>query len=202
MMKFLKKQVWLQAIIFCVALNVSGQIEKPQNLSDENLVLKLSSKDHREATQAAIEIFKRDEKLLPSLLKLKGNKSSYNGYCLGDPEGADFFLTSIDDQNSNDGSRVTVEVAALYLISAIYYENIAFANVPYLTGNGRIVDFQYNTAKRVNKAWKATERWYKKMDQQGLQKLRQIKQFPLKTTKIHFTGTNAARKRNISDCLQ
>jgi hypothetical protein len=202
MKSFLKKQCWLQVLILSAVLSVWGQTEKPPNLPDENLVAKLRSTDSREAAQAAIEIFKRGEKMLPLLLKLKGDRSSFHGYCLGDPKGADFTLTGEDDKNSNDGSRVTVEVAALYLISAIYYDNLAFANVPYLAGNGRVTGFRYNTPERVKKAWKATGKWYKNLDEKGLQNLRQTNQFPLKTTEIHFTGTNPARKRDFSDCEQ
>ena len=97
---------------------------------------------------------------------------------------------------------MTVDVAALYLISAIYYDNLAFANLPYLIGSEPVTDFQYNTPERVEEAWKATEKWYKKLEKDGLPKLREDKEFPLKSTDLKFYGTNPQRKRDSLSCEQ
>jgi hypothetical protein len=200
-MKFLKRLLWIQIIIFCFTLSILSQTEKSkkfdvESMADDELISYLGSDKNREATQSAIEIFKRGERMIPLLMKLKGNKSNYNGFCLGDPKGADHVF----EIEIVEGSTVTVEVAALYLITAIHYNNLAFANVPYLTENKRITNFQYNALKRVKKAWKATEQWYEKLKKDGLEKLRKDNEFPLKSTKIHFLGTNPQRKRDISDC--
>ena len=174
---------------------------------DNELALKLASNDGKEATKAALEIFKRGETMIPYLMKLKGVKSIYQGSCLNDYIGGVGISrptneTSPKDANVDNGWYVTVEVASLYLISAIYYKNISFAQAPHLTGNKYVKRRRYNTPKRINKAWKATEKWFKKFEKEGIVKLREVKEFPLKTTEIHFYGTEPLRERDISDCGQ
>ena len=208
----------LKIIIFAIVIFALGNIcilgqdvllskSDIKKVKDEDLILKLISEDDKESTKAAIEIFKRGEKMFPHLLKLKGIKSIYQGYCLNDSKSGVGFSrpneeTSPEDANIDNGWYITAEVVSLYFISAIYYENLSFAQVPYLTGNKYVKERRYNTPERVKKAWKATEKWYKKLQKDGLEKLHQDNEFPLKSTEIHFVGTNPQRKRDISDCGQ
>jgi hypothetical protein len=177
------------------------------DINDEELVKGLAAEDPREATKTAIEIFNRGERILPLLIKLKGNRVVFSGYCLGDPLAAMGTLGPHDDATSEEiksnvraGRYVTNEVVALYLISAIYYDNLAFAQVPYLTGNKRVKDYKYNTPNRIEKAWTATERWHKRLEKEGLEQLREEKEAPLSSSEVHFYGTEPTRVRELSDC--
>lgn len=210
--KIFTKMVLVILIHSILVLNSRGQDSNNiglilSKMPDDGLALKLASDDEKEATKAALEIFKRGKTMIPHLMNLKGVKSIYEGYCLNDYKGGVGVSkpsdeTSPKDADVDNGWYVTVEVASLYLISAIYYKNISFAQVPHLTGNKYVKGRRYNIPKRVRKAWKATEKWFKKFEKKGIEKLRQSNEFPLKTTEIHFYGTEPQRERDISDCGQ
>jgi hypothetical protein len=195
-MKLSRRAIFAQMFILGYSLSIFGQVEKPltsgiEDLTDKELVSKLNSSDSKEAAQIAIEIVKRGEKTLRFLFYLKNNKQIYRGIdCLKHPD--DFIF------DSND---IVVEVVALYLISAIYYDNIAFANAPYLvTTNKNAEDHTLNRPERIKKAWKATESWFKKLRETNLEKLREVNEFPLKSSNVHFLGTNPKRQNKPTDC--
>jgi hypothetical protein len=183
---------------------VCGQQDR-SDIADSELVSRLADAD--KATQAALEIFRRGERMIPYLMKLKGRKSIYRGSCLNDYQGGVGVREPSEDTKPKDadpdnGWYVTVEVASLYLISAIHYRNLSFAAAPYLTGAKDVRNWRYNTPKRVRRAWKATERWYARLKKEGIAKLRQADEFPLKTTRVQFRNTDPTRERDISDCSQ
>lgn len=67
------------------------------------------------------------------------------------------FLLPLPTGNAKgDESRViTVEVAALYLISAVFYDSLEFAQAPYLTDGSSVKMNRFNTPSRVSEAWRA-----------------------------------------------
>lgn len=206
-MNSLKTLLFTTLIIFIlVTLNFTQTASQKKSdtvddATDQELISNLKSANDKTASNSVVEIVRRGEKLISSLIKLKGDNSHYSGYCLGYPKSADFIIDGISN-DINDGSTVSIEVVSLYLITAIYHDNIAFASVPYLVDNKPVSNFQYNTKKRINKAWESTEKWYKKMQKAGLEKLRKDNEFPLKSSKIYFVGTNPDRKRDLSDCMK
>lgn len=173
-------------------------------MRNEDLVSNFESGTSEEITGSAIEIFKRGEKMIPLLIKLKGKDADYSGYCLGDPNEADGY----GEIPGIEGSRVTIEVASLYLINAIYFDNLAFANVPYITDRkqDKVRGFKgyrnYNTSKRIEKAWKSTGKWYQKLQEVGIKKLRKDDQRPFRSAKIYFVGTNSKREKSHNECFQ
>lgn len=202
-MKFL---FFVGIYIFSFSLNTFSQnntkiVLKINEMADEELVLKFGANEAGDRTKIAVEIYNRGEKMIPFLMKLKGNRLRYNGYCLGDPKGAD----SIALIPSIEGSVVYIEVAAIYLINAIYFNSLHFANVPYLSDRkqDKVMGFKgynYNSAIRIKKAWESTEKWFDKFKKEGLDKLRNDKEFPLKSNQLYFVGTNPNRKRDFLPC--
>lgn len=175
-------------------------------LGGEELVLKLASESNKESTRAAIEIFKRGESIIPYLLTMKGKKSIYQGNCLNDVVAGMGITrpndeTEPEDADPDNGWYVTAEVASIYLVSAIYYDNLTFAQIPYLKGAEDVEGRRYNTPIRVHTAWDATEKWYAKLKSEGMEKLRKDKEFPLKSSGIRFYGTaDTNNKRTLPEC--
>jgi hypothetical protein len=81
-----------------------------------------------------------------------------------------------------------MEVAGLYLICAIYYNTVEFAQSPYLT------DLRLPAGKRdgvnspdlVSRAWQAVEAWNRRLDQATIQQLRSRKDDPLQGSGVAF----------------
>jgi hypothetical protein len=205
-MNKLKFLIVFMIYFFSISLAAFSQTNTKANvslttLSDMELISKFGSEEKIDKTPIAIEIFSRGEKMIPFLMNLKGNRLIYDGYCLGDPNGAD----SISLIPVVEGSVVYIEVAALYLINAIYFNNLHFANVPYLSDKKQdkvtgLKSNDYNSSKRLKKAWDSTEKWFKKVQKEGLEKLKVSNEFPLKANNLYFIGTSPKRKRDFPAC--
>jgi len=86
------------------------------------------------------------------------------------------------------GRTLTMEVAALYLICAVYHNTVEFAQSPYLS------DLRLPAGKRdalnspdlVSRAWQAVEEWKRGLDRTTIQQLRSRKDDPLQGSGVHF----------------
>lgn len=157
-----------------------------QNLKDEQVIAALSSHNAEAAHRAVGEIMHRGNRMIPLLRDCRGNSNFFYGYGLGHRSSAFLIPLPASDKEPNDGRFVTVEVAALYLISAIYHKTVEFAEAPYLT-DGTPVEWQkFNTPERVKKAWDSTEKWIQAFRSEGIESLRSRHQSPLSDSKIHF----------------
>jgi hypothetical protein len=196
MSKHIVKSKQLVASVFAVLLATSlcgtvvlGQKDKSMvNLKDEQVIAALSSQDAEVAHQAVEEVMKRGERMIPFLIGCRGNVNFFYGYGLGHHSSS--FLIPLPKGNDvvNDGSFVTVEVAALYLISAIYHKTLEFADAPYLT-DGTSVEWQrFNTTERVGRAWSGVEIWLRALKAEGLKCLRAKHKSPLSGIDVHFWG--------------
>jgi hypothetical protein len=111
-----------------------------EDLSDEQVVQALSSPNWWEADHAVLEIMCRSERMINPLLKNKGNTTPFSGYRLGMENPDKPFpplpgkAAKLDAKAENaNPTGVNVEVASLFLINAIYYDNnIGFAAYPHL----------------------------------------------------------------------
>lgn len=172
------------------AYGYAAQTVEISSLSDQDLVTAIGSNNDDRAHAAVIEIVNRGERIIPLLMKCKGNKKFYYGYGLGDRNSA-FLLPLPTGNPKEDYARaITIEVAALYLISAIYYQSLEFAQAPYLTDGSRVKMQRFNTTSRVAKAWRAVEEWYPRVKSDGLAKLREQKRSPLGKSSVHFWATS------------
>jgi hypothetical protein len=161
-----------------------------QNQSDNDIIAALASKDEEKAHYAVVGVMKRGERMIPLLVQCKGNKQFFYGYGLGDKSSAFTTPAPTGTKKLDDGSVITIEVAALYLISAIYYETLEFAQAPYLTDGTPVQWQKFNTSERVSKAWDSVEAWMKAFKSGGIESLRSRQQSPLTGSKVHFWGSS------------
>lgn len=178
----------LLASALCGTVVLGQRVKSMVNLKDEQVIAALSSQDAEAAHQAVEEIMKRGERMIPLLMVCKGNASFFYGPGLGHHSSSFLIRLPKGNEEVNDGSFVTIEVAALYLISAIYHRGLEFADAPYLT-DGTPVEWQrFNTPQRVGRAWNAVEIWMCALKAEGLDSLRAKQQSPLSAADVHFWG--------------
>jgi hypothetical protein len=178
----------------CSPAKVYGQESKPeqkrvQSLTDRQVVEILSSRDREEAYKAAVEIVNRGERMIPLLASCKEDSRYFYGYGLGNHRSAFIIPLPSSDEEDNDGRYITIEVAALYLISAIYHQTLEFAQAPYLTDGTPVEQQRFNIRERIAEAWNATETWVQAVKDEGLKSLRKKRQFPLAESKVKFWGS-------------
>jgi hypothetical protein len=77
----------------------------------------------------------------------------------------------------------------MYLISAIYYETVEFAQAPYLTDGTPVEWDRFNTPERIGEAWDSVERWGKAFKREGLASLRAKRLSPLSGARVRFWGS-------------
>jgi hypothetical protein len=164
-----------------------------QELTDEELMETLSSRQWEEATSAAEGIFKRGERMIPSLLKRKGDKRYFWGDFTRDTNSAVMIFQPSGKEKQDrtmmkEGKFVTVEVAALYLITAIYHESLNIAQGPYLTDFSlpEIKRRAANTEKLIKRAWKSVESWVVQLNRDGMNALKAKKHAPLDDGNLGF----------------
>ena len=175
--------------IFSFVTSVTPQSKDAAiQISDEQIVDQLTSRNWKNSTEAVHEIIKRGERMIPLLLKLKGRKEIFVGHGLGSPNSASFSAEFDVRKGLKKELIVTVEITALYLISAVYYDNLSFAQNPFLTDLTVPRDKRtYNNGNElVGKAWKTTEMWLEKYHEIGIEKLRLSKDHPLKGADVAF----------------
>lgn len=149
----------------------------------EVLIDNLKSRDIDTASSATDAIFKRGSESIPFLMKLKGDRDFYRGDRMINPRG-DIILDPV-----NPDGAVTIEIAALYLISAIYFEDLRFADAAYLVWQNQSPgDHRFNTPKQIRRAWQAIDGWSKQVEKEDLSGLRKMKKSPLKAAKLRFYG--------------
>jgi hypothetical protein len=166
---------------------VFGQkVKSMLNLKDDEVIAALSSHDAKEAHQAVEEIMRRGERMIPLLTTCKGNTSFFYGYGLGHHSSSFLIPLPRRSDEVNEGNFITVEVAALYLISAIYHQTLEFADAPYLTDGSPVEWQRFNTPERVKKAWASAETWMQAYKHEGMESLRSKHQSPLSVSKVHF----------------
>ena len=131
---------------------------------------------------------RRGERLIPLLLARKGDKRFFYGYGLGPDNSWNHPVPQVDS-DPNSGEYTTMEVTAIYLICAIYYETLNFADTSYLSDGTWTDGHKFNTPKRVGDAWISIEQWVRTLNNEGLQELQAKKAFPLQHANVRFWGT-------------
>lgn len=134
------------------------------------------------------EILNRGARIVPLLLKLKGDQRPYLGTDLGHRLSATAITLADVSSEPRPEQIVTIEVAALYLICAIYYDGLEFAQSPYLT------DLRIPAAKRkaknlpvlITRAWKSTTAWSQRLHNKTIDDLRLRKDHPLRGSGVAF----------------
>jgi len=175
----------------------NGQQSSQQQLSnsstDAELLELLASSNPVAADNAAAMIITRGERMIGPLMKLRGDKRFFAGVMSQSTGSANLVFVSSGDAKQDKellklGKLVTMEVAAVYLISAIYFETMNFAQSPYLRDLSLPKPKQKvgNTPKRIDRAWRATDKWYERFTELGIKKLRASDDYPLKNSRVEF----------------
>lgn len=162
--------------------------------TDTQLVERLAAPEPATANAAVDEVLSRGERMIPLLMKLKGDRRYFNGSLA---RGSEESSTSIPAPSSDPkvnrwllkrGKLVTVEVAALYLVTAIYRGTLNIADSPYLTDLSLpgFKQRQGNTTGLIKRAWRSTTAWQKRLAAAGLAKLKADDDDPLKAASVRF----------------
>ena len=118
----------------------------------------------------------KDEKdilqAIDCLLKLEGHPKE-SGYGTGG--------TSIE--NSNAYPSPSVELAALFYITVLYLEDFPFNAIKLVNKKGKFLG-----EEAIKPAYKSYRKWYKKVEEIGLEKVREMKLDPLAGTDIWWYG--------------
>jgi len=178
----------LRLLCFFVAVAVIAQGQTDSSLiskSDSDLINELSLR--RGAVHTTDEILHRGVRMIPLLLKVKGDRrAAYTA--LGHHLSATPTRVAIDPAKVDPERELTMEVAALYLICAIYYNTTEFAQSPYLTDLRLPAGKRdgLNTRELVARAWESVEKWSRRLDGSTIQGLRARKDDPLNGSGVHF----------------
>lgn len=162
-------------------------LESMEKCSDLQVMKQLEHGHSSDSFRAAMEVVRRGERMIPLLLASKGNTNPVPCGALGssDSNGAITLLPS-DNKEFDEGRSLTIEVAAVYLISAIYFEEFGFADAAYLQDGLPVEFWRYNTNERVSRAWSAVECWYFEYQALGMQSLRKQGRPPLRESGLWF----------------
>lgn len=165
------------------------QVNEIQTQSNQDIIKLMMSEDPKESVLASKEVFARGEQMIPLLLELEGNSKCYYGIkALGDWDMPGLVRES-PSCHATSAYQVTAEIAALYMISAIFNDDLAFASPPVLcdfSSEEKECAEGGNTPKRILKAWQATKNWNLSLQTKGLSYLRQENQEPLKNSGLAF----------------
>lgn len=162
--------------------------EKMQEKTDEQVIACLESRSQEMASAAVQETFIRGERMIPLLVRLKGKVRSFNGHGLGNPDASQVIFLPTGNKKIDKGRVITVEVAALYLISALYHGKLSFAQSALLTDLSMPVEKRtaFNSDVLVEKAWTSTVKWVERLKKDGLNTLRTNNIDPLVDSGVAF----------------
>ncbi len=159
-------------------------------LSNEYLTTLMTSEDHGDCRTAISEIMKRGEAMFEFLLNLKGNSTFFPGD-LGDPNAAELTFMPHPDFPLSESSKnkvVTVEVAGLYLISAIYFQRTDFSRIAVFRDLNieQVSKSISNKKENVERAYQWVEKWVEKCRREGIASLREKKIDPLAGSNLYW----------------
>lgn len=162
-------------------------------LSDTEVVAMLSGQDGDKVDVAIEKILVRGERMIPVLVGLRGDDRPFYGVLKKDSNFATEGYAPTGNKKEDEalikkGKMVTVEVAALYLLTAIFYESLDIAQSPYLTDASLPAKDRRaaNTEEVVRKAWMGVDNWMVMLSNTTLSSLRKDNEHPLKNAKVRF----------------
>jgi hypothetical protein len=156
--------------------------------NDSEIIEALRSRDGSTADRAAQEVFVRGERMFPLLMKLEGDKQAFAGTALYNARASIVYPIPGHGKltESQTEQVTTLEVAALYLISAIYHQNLHFASgvlmvdltVPRGDRKAR------NSKDYVLRAWGSLRDWMSEYRRMGIGFMRSKEHDPLASAKL------------------
>jgi hypothetical protein len=161
--------------------------------SDARVVKDLTGGSEKKASRAVHEVLARGGRMIPLLLKLKGDRRCFMGdWELGSHAGCSSRMAPRKRNRCYGWSNAsTVEVAALYLIEAVYLDDLEFAQGATLIerdpadGQQRL-DVKKNGPEVIARAWGTAESWFAEFGHEGLGALRAKDRGPFAGTRLGF----------------
>jgi hypothetical protein len=165
--------------------------DKVETLTDQEVMKLFLSKKPPAAEAAVDEIMRRGQRMIPLLAKNKNKQTDFCGIDKLGHWGPGTLVVFLDHDSCKTTSRVTSEVASLFLISAIYYEDRQFAGPPMLcdrvsAAGGETSGVCSNDSRRIRAAWASIDDWLKVYRREGIQGLRSSGQAPLRGSTVDF----------------
>jgi hypothetical protein len=139
-------------------------------------------------------VIARGERMVQLLVKLRGDETQILPLGLMNPDSAQSLklvgrpYPNAKSAYDTEGDFFTKEIAALYLICAIYHQNLRFAQNPLLTDLSVPSEQRRakNTKKLVDRAWDAVEVWTEALRKEGMNSLRRKGHHPLRGSQVAF----------------
>lgn len=168
-------------------LNIYGE-EIEQDPSPQEWITELSAEDPEVATKALKKIYEAGERIIPMLIFCKGNRNLYWGYGLGDKNSS--ALIYFPNKEGQAKTHVTIEVAAIYLIEAIFRNDLEFAQAPFLVDRTKNKNRQqsFNSDAAISRAWLSINHWMALLKKDEINRLREKRTNPLFKSKTSFWG--------------
>ena len=162
-------------------------------LSDAQVIKDLTGGSEKKASRAVHEVLARGGRMIPLLLKLKGDRRCFMGdWELGSHAGCSSRMAPNKRNRCYEWNNAsTVEVAALYLIEAVYRNDLKFAQGATLMerdpadGQQRL-DVKMNGREVIARAWATAEKWFAEYGHEGLEALRAKERGPFAGTRLDF----------------
>jgi hypothetical protein len=160
--------------------------------TDAQVIRDLTARDEGRASRAAGEVGLRGARMIPHLMRLKGDRRCFFGdMALGSHVGGSYrLMPEKADGCYEESSSSTVEVAALFLFEAVYRDDLKFAQGATLArwdekGEQR-TGVKLNGRELVGRAWADAERWFKDFEREGLEALRARGRGPFDKKRVGF----------------
>ena len=165
-------------------------------LTNEQLLRLFTSEKTEECAQAVEYLFKQSVKSFYFLLAQQGNKEPLMANLNHPLSGAHtvvafpsrIYASGVLPELSDEDKEkvVTIEVASLYLISAIYHDKLIFAFNPLLTDLNLPANegIAANKEEYLIRGFFSARKWVKKCQEVGLETLRQQDEDPLKSANL------------------
>ncbi|MCX7112848.1 MAG: hypothetical protein NTX45_22560 [Proteobacteria bacterium] len=155
-----------------------------ESISNIEIIKFLASQNPQEANLAAHNVLNQGISILPMLLKYQGDRRIFMGTALINPRASILLPMSIEGfpiPESQMERATTMEVAALYLISAVYYDKLPFAHAPLLIDETvkRGEREAKNTKEFLELGYKSAKQWIQECQIKGLDAMRQAGRTPL-----------------------
>jgi hypothetical protein len=190
----INKKMIGSVIILCILITcVSNTNGQKQNMncnfwqSRVNPEIKMHSKEEKPSTDLKV-LLKNNNSFVPEepfnnlnqretffgiecLLNLEGNKKNSNLSGATRPDVSQTF------------GATTVEVAALYYVSYLFYQKWDHADAPFLVSQK---NSKLNSDKAVSKAYKAYKKWFEKVREIGIEEARKQKLDPLEGSGVRW----------------
>ena len=180
-------------IVGTTSLETRAQIvnDKTRSMTDERVINLLMSENPTEAALATEEIFNRGDRMISLLANSKGQRRRFCAVQKLGNWGPGTAVTFLDNDPCRPSTNVTTEVASLFLINAIYYNDVEFAGPPLLCyrhtdSRGETQDKCRNDARRIHIAWVSVKRWMKDYRKRGMDALRKSGEDPLFWSRVSF----------------